>query len=98
MTGTVFTVAEGAVAAPAGAAAFVFEGAYQSPHCKAHGYRHNCQCYDCLYHGYINRLPIWKKRVDTIQAKPMVYATVKSAHFHLPLSFLMATMVETQGM
>jgi len=46
---------------------------------------------------YINSEPIWKNRVLAIHARPMVYTTVKRAHFHLPLSFLMATMVETQG-
>ena len=61
-----------AVAASAGAAAFVLEGAHQSPDGKAHCHRHYRQCYDCLYHNQINKLPIWKKSVDTIQARPMV--------------------------
>ena len=48
--------------------------------------------------SYISKEPIWKNNVLTIQARPMVYTTVKSAHFHLPLSFLMATTVLMQGM
>lgn len=61
-----------AVAATARTAAFAFQGAEQTTCGKAHSRRHDCQCYDCLYHNQINRLPIWKKAVDTIQASPMV--------------------------
>jgi len=46
--------------------------------------------------GY-SREAIWKKSVLTSQATPVVNAAAKSAHFHEPLSFLMAAMVAKHG-
>ena len=83
-------------AAIAVTATFAMQCSHNPPDSKESRYGQYKYHYDCLYHN--NRVPIWKNKVLTIHAKPMVYTTVKSAHFHLPLSFLMATTVLIQGM
>lgn len=84
------------LAATAAAATLAFEGADEPADGEESRRRQYKPYYYRLYHT--SKLPIWKNKVLTIHARPMVYATVKRAHFHLPLSFLMATMVLTHGM
>lgn len=50
-----------------------------------------------LYSIRIKNLPIWNTTADTTHAKKVVYPAAKRAHFHEPVSPLIAAIVAMQG-